>query len=447
MSHIIIDRRKNDKNKSIVNRNRYVRRVKEQVKHAVKQLIRDGKILDSVSPQGGSKKITIKKSLKQPHFDHAYTGGTKEKVFPGNKEYVQGDKIPKPKREKENGDRSREGSPEGSSQDEFTFSITRDEFLNIFFEDLELPDLVKKELTTINEYVQKRSGFTPDGNPSRLNILRSMKQAKGRRFALRSKNEKRLKEIEKRLFEINGMLACGDITSKDERYLLRKEAQALELEMIALRRKIKIVPFIDEVDLRYNRWDKFPVPATQAVMFGIMDVSSSMGEWEKEMGKRFFILMLLFLQKKYQRVDIVWIRHTTEPKEVTEEEFFNSQESGGTKVSPALKLMSQIQKDRYPLNQWNVFGVQISDGDNWTPDNPSVKEIMEDTILPMVQYFAYIEVKKGSMGIYGLIVNESDLYPILKELSKTYTNFVTAIITDIKEIFPVFRKLFEKKTK
>lgn len=446
MSHLIIDRRKNDKNKSIINRNRYIRRVKEQVKRAVKELIRNGKISDNVSPTGGSKKITIKKTLKKPHFDHAKDGGIKERVLPGNKEYVQGDKLPKPK--SEDGSNSNKGSPDGEGEDSFTISISRDEFLNIFFEDLELPDLVKKEFATINEFVQKRSGFTPDGTPSRLNIIRSMRQAKGRRFALRSRNEKELKELEEKLFQLNfKLLMEGDKWGETIIKGWHREAKQLENRIEILKRKIKIVPFIDEIDLRYNRWDKVPVPATQAVMFGVMDVSSSMGEWEKEMAKRFFMLMLLFLQKKYERVDIVWIRHHSEPKEVSEEEFFNSRETGGTVVSPALKLMAKIQKQKYPTNKWNIFGVQISDGDNWTNDNPMAKQTMETLILPIVQYFAYVEVKKGSMGLYGIIVNESDLYPIYRELTKSHPNFVTAIITDVKEIFPVFRKLFEKKTK
>jgi uncharacterized sporulation protein YeaH/YhbH (DUF444 family) len=176
-------------------------------------------------------------------------------------------------------------------------------------------------------------------------------------------------------------------------------------------------------------------------MFGIMDVSGSMGEWEKEMAKRFFMLLYLFLKRNYKQVHIVWIRHHSTPKECDEEEFFYSQESGGTVVSPALKLMTDIIKERYPLSKFNIYGAQCSDGDDWQEDCPFAKNILEREILPISQYFAYIEVNREREEN-----THSDLWPHYEQLDM-HKNFAMKQITDARDIFPVFVKLFEKKSK
>jgi len=254
-----------------------------------------------------------------------------------------------------------------------------------------------------------------------------MKRAKGRKLGLRSPKKKKLKAL---LEELAGL----EPTEKN-----KNRIEELNEKINLLKRKIKAIPFIDDVDLRYNRWEKVPIPTTQAVMFGIMDVSASMGEWEKEMAKRFFMLMLLFLHYNYERVDIVWIRHHTRAMEVTEDEFFHSRETGGTVVSSALQLMKEIIADRYPTNQWNIFGVQISDGDNWGHDNIVSCDIMKKSLLPQSQYFAYIEVDQYRNG------GESDLWPHYSNLKSEFKNLEMAIIRDVTEIYPIFRSLFEKR--
>lgn len=442
MAYVIIDRRKNDKKKSSTNRARYVRRVREQVKDAVKEIIRDGSIQDNLN--GGSKKIRIKKkNLSQPEFHHDKNGGIRDIVQPGNKQFEQGDRLPKPKGEGGGGGGSK-GSPDGEGQDEFEFALSREEFLDLFFEDLELPDMVKKDMVTVDSYVMKRAGFTVDGNPSRLNILRSMKMAKGRRVALKAPKKAEIKELEEQLALLQQQYTrgLGDVEAEE----IKKQIVVLEEEIARLKRKKKAVPFIDDIDLRYNRWEKHPQPTTQAVMFGIMDVSGSMDEWKKEMAKRFFMLMLLFLQYNYERVDIVWIRHHTTAKEVDEQEFFYSQESGGTLVSPAYEMMMDIIKDRYPLNQWNVFGTHISDGDDYSGDSPIARDVLSQRILPISQYFAYVEVKQDFLLEPSTAGSNSDLWPFYEPLTETHKNFVMSVINDVSQIYPVFRKLFEKRT-
>lgn len=426
MAHIIIDRRKNDKGKSTPNRRRYVQRVRDQVREAVKDVIRDGNIKDIVDSKG--KKVRIPgKGLKQPHFRHDAQGGKTDRVLPGNKEFNQGDRINRPPQDSCGG---KKPSKDGEGEDSFEFNLTREEFLDLFFEDLELPDLVKRSITKVDEYAYRRAGYSVDGTPARMNIVRTVKQSKSRRLALRGPKKRKLKALLAELEALNALDSLDDA----------QQARRIEIEdqIKVLRKKIKAVPFIDDVDLRYNRWEKVPIPSTQAVMFCLMDVSGSMGEWEKEMSKRFFMLLYLFLVRNYKRVDVVFVRHHSIAKEVDEDEFFHSRETGGTIVSSGLTMIDEIIKDRYPPSQWNIFCCQASDGDNWQGDSTLTQEIMETRILPVCQYYAYVEIdRRGS--------KDSDLWPYYETLCDKHDNFDMTVITDVNKIYPVFRGLFEKR--
>jgi hypothetical protein len=433
MAHIIIDRRKNAKGKSSVNRRKFVDRVKAQVRESVKKRIREGNVGDVVSD--GGKRIKVSgKGLNEPNFSHD-KGGVTDRVLPGNKEFTPGDRHPRP--DGGIGGGGSDGSPDGEGTDEFEFDLTKEEFLKHFLEDFELPDLTKQSVAKIEEFVFRRAGFTPDGNPSRLNILRTMKQAKGRRLALRAGKKRKVKELERQLKVIDEDIVRRTANSEDVSIEKKKRVDIVDQLKIA-KRKLKAVPFIDEVDLRYNRWEKVPIPTTQAVMFPIMDVSISMGEWEKEMAKRMFMLLLIVLTANYDRVDIVWIRHHTMAKETDEQEFFHSKESGGTIVSTAFELMKQIIDERYPPTQWNIYGCQASDGDNWTSDNPVVSEILTSKILPISQYFAYVEIDKNGG-------KDSGLWSYYEKIATQFDNFAMRVITDVSDIWPVFTGLFSKR--
>lgn len=434
MSHITIDRRKNEKGKSVVNRRKFVKRVRSQVSDAIKDVIRDGSIKDIVDNKG--KKIRIPgKGLKKPSFHHD-KGGVHDDVHTGNKKFQQGDRFSRPPGG--GGGGGKDGSPDGEGEDDFVFELSKDEFLDIFFEDLELPDMVKKTITKTDEFIQHRAGFSVDGNPARLNIARSMRQSKGRRVGLGGGKKKKLKRL---IIEMDELVsALLDTSDRQKIEEMQTRIDELKNEVIVLRRKIKAIPFIDDMDLRYNRWERTPHPTTQAVMFGIMDVSGSMGEWEKEMAKRFFMLMLLFLTRNYEKVDIVWIRHHTMATEVDEDEFFHSQETGGTIVSSALQLMKETIASRYPREQWNVFANQISDGDNWSADDAETLDLMRHSILPACQYFCYVEVRDDSWAD-----RDSDLWPHYSQLQSEVKNMAMSKVTDVTEIYPTFRGLFEKR--
>lgn len=216
------------------------------------------------------------------------------------------------------------------------------------------------------EYQIYRAGFTNDGVPANINIVRSLRSSLARRIAMSASKKKLLKELEQELAELE------NIPGTKAELILDLKAQIEELKQ-----KIARVPFIDTFDLRFNNYSKREIPSSQAVMFCLMDVSGSMDQATKDMAKRFYILLYLFLTRTYKNLEVVYIRHHTQAKEVDEHEFFYSQETGGTIVSSALKLMHEIQQARYPADEWNIYAAQASDGDNWADDSPTCRQLLE----------------------------------------------------------------------
>lgn len=418
----VIDRRLNGKNKSAVNRQKFIRRFRKQIKKAVEDAVAERSVTDL---DKGEKVNIPTKDIHEPFFHHG-SGGIRERIFPGNKEFQKGDKIPRPPGGAGQGG-GKEASDSGEGQDDFIFELTREEFLQFFFEDLELPDLVKTKLASITETKKVRAGHTSEGIPTNIDVIRSLKGAMGRRIALRAPYSNRLKEAEA---ELEDLLKRHNET----------DAVVMQLreEIEELKKKIQRIPFIDTFDLRYsNRIDQ-PKPTTQAVMFCIMDVSGSMGREEKDMAKRFFMLLYLFLTRTYEKIQVVFISHHTVASEVDEETFFYSRETGGTVVSSALKLMSEIVHDRYPTSEWNIYAAQASDGDNWHNDSTICKKILTEKIMPYVQYYAYIEITED---------RHQNLWQEYLKLKDDWGNFAMQRIEKIADIYPVFRKLFQKKTK
>jgi len=417
----IVDRRLNGKNKSAVNRQKFLRRFRQQIKKSIEDAISER----SVTDLDKGEKISIpQKDTNEPFFHHTQ-GGHREMVHPGNREFQTGDRIPRPENGSGQGDGS-QASDSGEGTDDFVFELSREEFLQFFFEDLELPDLVKTKLSTITETKKIRAGHTSQGIPSNINIIRSLTGAMGRRMALRGPYKKEIKIKEA---ELNELLKRHN--ESDQIIILLRE----EIEL--LHKKIRRIPFIDTFDLRYdNRIDQ-PQPTTQAVMFCIMDVSGSMGRNEKDIAKRFFMLLYLFLTRSYEKIQIVFISHHTVASEVDEETFFYSRETGGTVVSSSLKLMSSIVQDRFPSNDWNIYVAQASDGDNWHNDSTICSKLLNEKIMPLVQYFAYIEITAD---------RHQNLWEEYAGVKSRWKNFAMRRIETVADIYPVFRKLFRKQT-
>ena len=412
----IVDRRKNGKNKSTVNRNRFLKRARGAIKKQVDEIVSKRDIKDI----GSGDKITIpKKDIKEPTFGHG-KGGNRDYVLPGNHDKIVNDKIPKPKGG--GGGGGPNASDNGEGEDDFTFNISREEFLDFFFDELELPEMVKTNLKDVNNFKMSRAGLTTAGAPNNLNLIRTMRNALGRKIALKAPFEQKARELEKEYEE----------TKNEDLLPLIEEQWA----------KAAAVPFIDEFDLRFNAFEKKPDPTTKAVMFCLMDVSGSMGEYEKDLAKRFFMLLYLFIERKYDKVEVVFVRHTTIAKEVDEQEFFYSKETGGTIVSTSLELASEIIQDRYPTSDWNIYFSQASDGDNWHDDSNKCLQLLDDKIMPFVQYYAYVQVAHKPGSGWG---DGSDLWKVFEKADGIYRNFQARKINEPSEIYPVFRDLFKKE--
>jgi len=415
----IIDRRLAGKNKSIGNRERFLRRHKEQIREAVKRAV-DGRGIRDLA-QGEDIHIP-KRDIAEPVFGHGQ-GGKREMVHPGNQDYVRGDRIERPKGGGGGGGGG-QATDSGEGDDDFVFHLTKEEFMQVFFDDLALPNLARTTLAETPEFKTHRAGYSSGGTPNNLHVVRSMRGAIGRRIAIGSESRRELLALEERLTALKR--ESGDHTEEIER---------LEAEAAALRARLGRIPYLDPIDLRYRSRVRIPVPTAKAVMFCLMDVSGSMDESRKDLAKRFFILLYLFLTRHYERIDIVFIRHHTQAQEVDEQNFFHSTETGGTVVSSALVLMEEVARARYPTSEWNIYGAQASDGDNWHHDSGRCRELLANNILPLCRYFAYVQVAE----------EEQNLWDEYTALSAEVRNFAIRKATSASQIYPVFRELFKKE--
>jgi len=415
----IIDRRLAGKNKSIGNRERFLHRYKERIREAVRRAV-DGRGIRDI--ERGEDIAIPRRDIAEPVFRHG-SGGVRESVHPGNREYLQGDRIERP-RAGGGGRGKGRASDSGQGEDDFVFSLSREEFMQVFFEDLALPHLVRTQLADTPEWKSQRAGYTSAGTPTNLHIVRSMRGAIGRRIAVGARSRGTLRELQQRLDE----LLRGPAGHEAEIAELRAAIEQA-------RQRLKRIPWLDPIDLRFRNRVRVPVPTSKAVMFCLMDVSGSMDEARKDLAKRFFILLYLFLKRHYERIDLVFIRHHTQAQEVDEQQFFHATETGGTVVSSALVLMDEIIRARYSPSEWNVYGAQASDGDNWHHDSGRCRELLQGRILPLVRHYAYVQVAE----------EEQNLWDEYSQLCAAHPHFAMRKATAAAQIYPVFRDLFKKE--
>jgi uncharacterized sporulation protein YeaH/YhbH (DUF444 family) len=416
----IVDRRLNPGSKSLENRQRFLRRAKALVQDAVKRMSKDRDIKDVL--EGGEVSIPLD-GMSEPRFHRQ--GGTRDMVLPGNKKYVEGDILPRSGK----GEGKASGPGEGDSEDAFRFVLNRDEFVDLFLDDLELPDLAKRRLADADSESSHRAGYTNSGSPANLSVSRTVRLALARRVALRRPRPEIIAQLEADLAE------CED---EERRIELTREIEAL-------RARLRRIPFIDPIDIRYRRFETIPKPVTQAVMFCLMDVSGSMSEHMKDLAKRFYMLLYVFLKRRYRHVEIVFIRHTDRAEEVDEDTFFHGPASGGTLVSSALKEMHEIVRSRFRPADWNIYAAQASDGDNSHADGEAVSRLLTEMILPVSQFFAYLEVGEANGSTFAM--PDSSLWTLYQRLHDGGAPLSIRKVTSRSEIFPVFRDLFHRRQK
>lgn len=427
---IFIDRRLNPKDKSLGNRQRFLRRAREELKRSIRDQISTGRIADADREHAVP---MPEKGTSEPAFNDARDSGRRNHILPGNRTFNSGDLIPKPA----DGGGGPTSPGKTDSEDDFRFVLSREEVLDLFFEDLELPDLIKLNLKQILTFKPKRAGFAASGSPTNINVGRTMRNSHGRRIALRRPKQTELDAIAQQL---------AMLESQPPNAGTLKRIAALREDFEQLERRRRRIAFVDPVDIRFNRFDPRPLPNASAVMFCLMDVSGSMGEREKDLAKRFFVLLHLFLTRRYERTELVFIRHTHEAQEVDEHTFFYHTQSGGTVVSTALEEMHRVIEQRYPPTEWNIYAAQASDGDNFSADSERCIELLDGKLMRLCQYFAYVEIiDERESHIFGATENGTSLWRAYSVIEQKWPNFQTRRIAAPADIYPVFRQLFARQ--
>ncbi len=425
----IVDRRLNPSGRNLANRQRFMRRAKSLIRKAVHESSASRGIKDA--DQGGEVSLP-EQGVHEPTLRRSASGGIRDYLLPGNKEYTEGDTIPRP--QSGAGGAGSEGSPDGEGQDDFRFALSREEFVDLFLEDLELPDLAKRKVVDAEAVSWERAGYSISGSPANLAVMRTVRNSMSRRIALKRPKVSELEELR------NEIAALHDDGADPERLA------ELEDKLNRQLRRASVIPYIDPVDVRYRRFEAHPKPVAQAVMFCLMDVSGSMTEHMKDLAKRFYVLLYIFLNRRYKNVDVVFIRHTHTAQEVDEDTFFHSPETGGTVVSTALDEMKRVVRERYSPDLWNIYAAQASDGDNTASDNERTAELLVNDILPYCQYYAYLEVGRDSEHFPpGFIRRESDLWQTYTEICRTGVPMAMRKVGHRRDIYPVFRELFARR--
>lgn len=460
--------RDNRSTKGAVNgsRERFLRRYRKHIKRAVQDSVNKGSIK---SVGDGGIDITIpKRDMSEPHIVHDPKTGRKQGVHPGNKEFVTGDHVQRPKGG--GGGGAGEASNQGEGDDDFTFHLSEDEFYTFLFEGLELPNFNKVGQQNSTKTVSSRSGIVSEGQPNNMDLVRSIQKRMGRGFALSGKKNGAILDLWEQKLHIldkydDTAVAAFEAATADQimtRGMKIKQLEKhidfytdqfngavrndfygdtadLDLDIESLMgtnsRKLTQVPW-NEIDLKYRNFEKKPIKVSKAVMFCIMDVSGSMNQQTKENAKLFYILLHKFLKKHYDQTEVVFIRHHTSAKEVDEQEFFYGRETGGTIVSSGLQEMLDIIQDRYSPTDWNIYGAQASDGDNWQDDSPNCISRM-DKILDQSQGFWYTEITQRE---------PQELWHTYKAIADRRSDkFWLGKIEDRQDIPTIFREFFKKK--
>ncbi len=280
-------------------------------------------------------------------------------------------------------------------QEVYETEISLEELIDIMFEDLELPDLERRALRQIpSERLSRRKGFRSVGIRARLDKRRTARE------------------------RIRRLVASRGPTEEGE----RPEAERRE-------------PFHVE-DLTYRHVTADIREESNAVVLCIMDTSGSMGTLKKYLARSLFFLLYQFIRTRYRAVELVFIAHHTEAREVTEDEFFHRAESGGTFLSSGYQKALEIIEERYHPSLWNVYAFHCSDGDNFDSDNPAALRLAK-ALADVCNLFGYCEIKPIRVHAH-----DSSMLHLFRQLDAE--NFQTVVIERKEDVWPSFRAFLAK---
>ena len=372
-------------------------RHRHKIEKAIKESIRDVVAEESIIGQSGKKKIRIPvKGIKEHRLVYGANEKNKQVGSAQGKEISEGQRIGHRRRPRSSQD-EKPGNKPGEEMYEIEMSL--EELAGYLFNDLELPELEKKNFKFTTQEKMKRKGKRPYGIRPRLSKKETIKQKIKRKKA--------------------AIKAGSYDPESGERFSFH------------------------ESDLRYKHIAPVIKENTAAVVFFIMDVSGSMTKSKKFLARSFFFLLYQFLNHKYSSVDVVFISHTAEANEVNEEQFFTQVPNGGTLVSTGLKKAEEIIEKRYHPSNWNIYTFYCGDGDNWAIDN---KESLSSfrRLKEINQLMGYTEIGKlQDYREYSLFAGgtvEKRLWDWTKLIEDK--NFKRIRLKEHKDIWPSFKKLF-----
>lgn len=440
----IIDRRTKSRDRSSENRQRFIRRVKGAIREQLDALINSRNIKDLDAD--GTQVYVNGSTVEEPSI--VYGEMPKVVVTSGNNKYVEGDIIDKHR----SGGGGR-GNGAGRGHGDLEIDLTKHELLDIFFEDLALPNLRDSDIARIKDVERENTGFQISGSPNRLSLLRSYRHSLMRRKQLSAPYKRYLLELEQlavaadlepptsfdqlpSTISLTSKKAPGKFPASIEKPSSAAELREIVAELInKVRAKLASFPIFEKLDLRYKTSVARTKFSKNATMVMIIDSSGSMGMREKTMARKFFWLLYRFLKLEYEEVNLIFVMHDDEAMIVSEEEFFEQSIGGGTTVSSALVLTKEMLR-RELANDKNVYVAQVSDGDNDPGDNETCEELLRDDILPRVNYFAYIQVLRARGSGYG------GLWDSYNKVSKVNPKLQAKAVYEDRDIFAVFKELF-----
>lgn len=372
------------------------RRHREKIEKALKDGIHDVVAEESIIGHDGKTKIRIPvKGIKEYRFVYGDNENNKKTGSAPGADKHKGQIVGKGPPDQQ-GSGNKAGNEEGTESYEVEISL--DELASYLFDDLNLPSLEKKKFKEILEKKLKRSGYRNQGIKPRLDKKETLKRKIRRKLIVSGSNE--------------------DLDEEEEEITL------------------------NERDLRYRHVDHKIKENTNAVVFFVMDVSGSMSKDKKYLAKSFYFLLYQFLRYKYDKIEIVFIAHSTIAKEVTEKQFFTHDADGGTMISPALEMVKDIVTTRYHPSTWNVYAFHCSDGDNWPEDvERAVKS--SQSLKNICQMYCYCEIIPADEEANWQKGKDTTMMELYKAISDS--KFKVVKVNRKEDVWPGFRQIFSGK--
>ena len=382
--------------RSAGDRQRHKKKIEDAIKEGVHNIVAE----ESIIGQDGKKKIRIPvRGIKEYRFIYGDNSQNKKVGSAPGKEVRRGQNIGKAPGSEKPGKGDKAGNEKG--EEYYDVEITLEELAHYLFNDLELPELVKKNIKNITGEKWKRHGYRNDGIRPRLDKKKTAINRIKRRKAVERRNR-----------------ALGKEPDEEERFTFH------------------------EHDLKYRHIKKDVKEASNAVIFFLMDISGSMSQEKKFLARSFYFLLYHFINARYENCEVVFVAHDTEAYEVDEEKFFKRGAGGGTMVSSGLQMVKEIIEQRFHPASWNIYCFQCSDGDNWMEDTEKVLGLA-DEIRNLCQMFGYCQIEPREEMINWAAGDESKLSNVYKPLVNY--NFKIVEVNSKDDIWPSFKQLLGKR--